>query len=41
VLREAFGPKGEEVTGDWTQLYNGKYYKIYSTLILEESNKRE
>jgi len=22
VLREIFGPKGEEVTGDWTKLHN-------------------
>jgi len=41
VLREIFGPKGEEVTGDWTKLHNEKHYELYSTIKLGESNKRE
>jgi len=41
VLREILGPKGEEVTGDWTKLHNEKHYELYSTIILGESNKRE
>jgi hypothetical protein len=40
-VREIFGPKGEEVTGDWTKLHNEKHYELYWTIILEESNKRE
>jgi uncharacterized protein affecting Mg2+/Co2+ transport len=41
VLREIFGPKGEEVTGDRTKLHNEKHYEYYSTTVLGESNRRE
>jgi hypothetical protein len=31
VLRRIFGPKREEVTGDWRKLYNEEFYKFYSS----------
>jgi hypothetical protein len=31
VLRGIFGPKGEEVTGEWRKLHNGELYKLYSS----------
>jgi hypothetical protein len=28
VLRKIFGPKGDEVTGDWKKLNNEKFYGL-------------
>jgi hypothetical protein len=30
VLRRIFGPKGDEVTGEWRKLHNGKLHNLYS-----------
>jgi hypothetical protein len=30
VLRRIFGPKGDEVTGDWRQLHNEELHNLYS-----------
>jgi hypothetical protein len=29
VLRKIFGPKREEVTGDWRQLHNEELHDVY------------
>jgi hypothetical protein len=29
VLRTIFGPKGDEVTGQWRKLHNGELYSLY------------
>jgi hypothetical protein len=29
VLRKVFGPKREELTGDWTKLHSGDYHNLY------------
>jgi hypothetical protein len=31
VLRKVFGPKGDEVTGEWRRLHNKELYALYST----------
>jgi hypothetical protein len=31
VLRRIFGPKKEEVTGEWRKLYNVELYNLYSS----------
>jgi len=31
VLRTIFGPKKEEVTGDWRRLHNDELYDLYSS----------
>jgi len=31
VLRRIFGPKRDEVTGDWRKLHNEKLYDLYSS----------
>ena len=31
VLREIFGPKRDEVTGEWRKLHNGKLNDLYSS----------
>jgi hypothetical protein len=31
VLREIFGPKGDEVTGEWRKLHNGELHNLYSS----------
>jgi hypothetical protein len=31
VLRGIFGPKGDEVTGEWRKLYNGELHNLYSS----------
>jgi len=33
VLRRIFGPKSEEVTGEWRKLQNGKLNDLYSSSI--------
>jgi hypothetical protein len=32
VLRSIFGPKRDEVTGEWRKLHNGELHKFYSSL---------
>jgi hypothetical protein len=31
VLRVIFGPKGDDVTGDWRKLHNGELHNLYSS----------
>jgi hypothetical protein len=31
VLRRIFGPKRDEVTGDWRKLHNGELHNLYSS----------
>jgi hypothetical protein len=31
VLREIFGPKRDEVTGEWRKLHNEELYDLYSS----------
>jgi hypothetical protein len=31
VLRRVFGPKRDEVTGEWRKLYNGELHNLYSS----------
>jgi hypothetical protein len=31
MLRRIFGPKRDEVTGDWRKLHNEELYKLYSS----------
>jgi hypothetical protein len=31
VLRRIFGPKRDEVMGDWTKLHNGELHNLYSS----------
>jgi hypothetical protein len=31
VLRRIFGPKRDEITGEWRRLHNEKLYDLYST----------
>jgi hypothetical protein len=31
VLRRIFGPKGDEVTGEWRKLQNGELHNLYSS----------
>ena len=30
VLKEVFGPKGEELSGEWRKLHNEAFYHLYS-----------
>jgi hypothetical protein len=32
VLRRMFGPKRDEVTGGWRELYNETFHNLYSSL---------
>jgi hypothetical protein len=32
VLRKMFGPKRDEVTGEWRRLHNKELYAVYSSL---------
>jgi hypothetical protein len=34
VLRKIFGPKGDEVTGEWRRLHNEGLYDLYSPNII-------
>jgi hypothetical protein len=42
VLRGVFGPKRDEVTGQWRKLYNGELHNLYSSLdiIMQIKSKR-
>jgi hypothetical protein len=31
VLRRVFGPKRDEVTGQWRELHSGKFHNLYSS----------
>jgi hypothetical protein len=31
VLRRIFGPKRDEVTGDWRKMHNGELHNLYSS----------
>jgi hypothetical protein len=31
VLKKIFGPKREEVTGDWRRLHNEELHKLYAS----------
>jgi hypothetical protein len=31
VLRGMFGPKGDEVTGEWRKLHSGELHNLYSS----------
>jgi hypothetical protein len=31
VLRRVFGPRGDEVTGDWRKLHNEELHNLYSS----------
>jgi hypothetical protein len=32
VLRRIFGPRRDEVTGEWRKLHNGELHNMYSSL---------
>jgi hypothetical protein len=32
VLRRIFGPKRDEVTGQWRKLHSGEFHNLYSSL---------
>jgi hypothetical protein len=32
VRRKIFGPKRDEISGDWRRLYNEELYDVYSSL---------
>jgi hypothetical protein len=34
VLKEIFGPKGEEVSGDWRRLHNEELHDLYASLYI-------
>ena len=34
VLRRIFGPKRDEVTGEWRRLHNKELYAVYSSPII-------
>jgi hypothetical protein len=34
VLRRVFGPKRDEVTGEWRKLHNKELYALYSSPII-------
>jgi hypothetical protein len=42
VLRGVFGPKGDEVTGEWRKLQNGELHNVYSSpdIIREIKSRR-
>jgi hypothetical protein len=39
VLRRIFGPKRDEVTGDWRKLYNEELHKLYTSPNIIKMNK--
>jgi hypothetical protein len=34
VLRRIFGPKRDEVTGEWRRLHNGELHNLYSSPVI-------
>jgi hypothetical protein len=36
VMRRIFGPKRDEVTGEWRKLHNGELHKLYSPLDIRQ-----
>jgi hypothetical protein len=34
VLRGIFGPKGDEVTGEWRKLHSGELHNLYSSQVI-------
>jgi hypothetical protein len=40
VLRRIFGPKRDEVTGDWRRLHNKELYSLYSPSIIRVIKSR-
>jgi hypothetical protein len=41
VLRRIFGPKRDEVTGEWRRLHNEELYALYSSPNIIRVMKRE
>ena len=39
VLRTIFGPKREDVTGEWRKLHNEELYDLYSPTIIQVINQ--
>jgi hypothetical protein len=39
VLRRIFGPKKDEVTGEWRKLHNGELHNLYSPPDIIRQNK--
>jgi hypothetical protein len=39
VLRRIFGPKRDEITGDWRKLHNEELNDLYSSLNIIRVNK--
>jgi hypothetical protein len=42
VLRGIFGPKGDEVTGEWRKLHSGELHNMYSSpdIIMQIKSRR-
>jgi hypothetical protein len=42
VLRRIFGPKRDEVTGEWRKLHNGELHNLYSSphVIRQKKSRR-
>jgi hypothetical protein len=42
VLRRIFGPKGDEVAGEWRKLHSGELHNLYTyQILLGRSNQGE
>ena len=41
VLRRIFGPKSDEVTGEWKRLHNKELYDLYSSPHIIRGNQVE
>jgi hypothetical protein len=40
VLRKIFGPKRDEVTGEWRKIHNEELHNLYSTNIIRKIKSR-